>query len=149
MSLDERYARWRLQTIAQLSFAINLFAGLSVAGLGFAVAYLREPLFTPTPCYAVLYLASLSSLGISALCAVAATVTRLLDFRATARKVRLRQTNANPDYIAAAGDPTMGLGKATWRLFWILLATFVLGIAGVTVSLFSVYGSTFLQRSGF
>jgi hypothetical protein len=147
--LNQRFVRWQSQAAAQLSFAINLFAALSVAALSFSVLYLREASFTPTRCYAVLYLASVALLAVSVLCAIAATVTRLLDFRATAQKVRLRQTNATSTELAVAGDHAKGLGKATWRLFWALLATFLLGIAALTISLFSVYGSLFLQRSGF
>lgn len=148
MSLSQRFVRWQAQTIAQLSFAINLFAGLAVAALGFGVSFLREQSFTPDRCYAVAYLGSLVLLGASVLCGVAATVTRLLDFRATAKTVRLRQKDATSTDIAVAGDEAKGLGKATWRLFWALLATFLLGIAGLTVALFHVYGSAFLQRTG-
>lgn len=148
MSLDRRFIRWQTQTIAQLSFAINLFAGLSVAALGFGVSFLREQSFSPNRCYAVAYLASLALLGISTLCGIAATVTRLLDFRATARTVRLRQTDASTAGIAFAGDEAKVLGKATWRLFWALLVTFLLGVSALTLALFSVYGSGFLHRTG-
>jgi len=149
VSLNQRFVRWQTQTIAQLSFAINLFAGLSVAALGFGVSFLREMSFSPSRCYAVLYLASLAFLGVSVLCGIGATVTRLLDFRATTRTVRLRQTDPKSEEIAVVGDEAKGLGKATWRLFWALLGAFLIGIAGLTISLISVYGSTFLQRSGF
>jgi hypothetical protein len=67
MSLDQRFTRWQTQTIVQLSFAINLFVGLSVATLGFGVSLLRQQSFSPTSCYAMLYLVSLALLGVSVL----------------------------------------------------------------------------------
>lgn len=148
MPLDQRFIRWQSQTIAQLTFAINLFAGLSVAAFGVGVSLMREPSFSPSPCYALVYLGSLAFLGISTLTGVAATLTRLLDFRATARTVRLRQKVGTPTDVAFAGDEAKALGKATWRFFWALLLTFLLGIGGLTIVLFSVYGSEFLERTG-
>ncbi len=149
MAVNQRFVRWQTQTITQLSFAINLFAGLSVATLGFGVSFLREASFSPTRGYAIVYLIAIALLCVSVFFGIAATVTRLLDFRATAHKVRLYRTEPTSDEIAAVGDEATGLGKATWRFFWGLLSTFLVGTAGVIVSLFSVYGAGFLRRTGF
>lgn len=147
MSLSGRFIRWQKQTIRQLSFAINLFAGLSVACLGFGVSFLREASFSPSQGYAILYLVSIVFLGVSVLCGVAATVTRLLDFRATAKKLRQRQADSSMVEIAVSDAEAKALGKATWRLFWILLGAWLMGVAGLLVSFFSVYGTAFLQRT--
>jgi hypothetical protein len=141
----ERYVRWQAQAIGQLSFAINLFCGFSVAALGFAVSLFREPSFTPNRCYAILFLLSFGLLSLSVVLGVSAVTTRLIDFRLTARKIRLAQREASSEEIEAVGAETKCLGKATWGLFWLLLGSLVLGVAGVVVSVFSVYASRFLD----
>ncbi len=148
MSLDERFVRWQKQAVKQLSTAINLFSGLSVAALGFSVVFIRENSFTPSKCYAVLYLLSIALFGVSTVCGAAASITRLLDLRATARRVRLRKTDPASPEIDYAGDEAKGLGKATWRLFWWAIGTFFCGVWALAISLFSVFGAAFLQKVG-
>ena len=148
MALADRFVRWQGQAIAQLSFAINLFLGFAVTALAFTLSFLRESSFTPSRCYAFLYLLSLVLLSAAALCGIGAVVTRLLDFRATANKVRLRQQYPISAEIAVLGDYATGLGKATWRLFWFMLGGFTLGIACFAISFFSVYGERVLRAAG-
>jgi hypothetical protein len=148
LPLEERFVRWQSQAMRQLSVAINLFVGFAVAGLGFAVSFLRDLSFAPTRCYAVIYLLSLVLFGIAVLLGAGATVTRLLDFRSTARRVRLRQIDPTSSELVGVTLETGRLGKATWRLFWFLSATFLLAVVALSISLFSVYGSHFLQRAG-
>lgn len=153
MPLNERFVRWQSQTITQLSFSISLFTGYSVAALGFSMTLLRESSFTPKGFYAHLYLFSIAVLGLSILLGVFATVTRLLDFRATTYKIDRRRdrrkassseiTNIDKD-ITEIGGRIRCLGKATWRLFWGLLITFFVGISTLAISLLSVYSSKFL-----
>ncbi|NJL20985.1 MAG: hypothetical protein HC895_09435 [Leptolyngbyaceae cyanobacterium SM1_3_5] len=73
---------------------INLFTGYAVAALGFSVSLLKEASFTPKNLYAYLYLASIFLFGISILLGSVATVTRLLDFQATAQKIKHRRDRA-------------------------------------------------------
>jgi len=145
MSADDRYVRWQSQAIAQLSFAINLFATLSVGALGFGVSLLRDVSFHPTGINACAFLLSLVVLLVSALIGVSAVITRLIDFKRTAHKIRLAQKGAPAEEIEAVGAETKKLGKATWCLFWLLLVSFGLGVAGLVVSVFSVYASRFLD----
>lgn len=56
---NERFVRWQGQTMAQLSTALSLLSGLSVAGLGFLFSLLREKDFLPTGFFALLLLCSL------------------------------------------------------------------------------------------
>src|SRR3990172_8504257 len=137
---ETRYVRWQGLAIAQLSFAINLFLGLSVGSLGFVVSLLREGTFTPSPCYTVVFLSASVLLCFATVCGVGAVVTRLLDFRLTAGKIRRTQTGGYSETTVEVYSDTEALGNATWRLFWSLAGCFSLGVAGLVVSVFSVYG---------
>ncbi len=148
MALEERFVRWQGLSIAQLSFAINLFVGFTVAVLAFSLSLLRELSFAPSRNYAIMYLLSLLLLSAGALCGIGAVVTRLLDFRATTQKIRLQQKVPVSEDVAVIGDYTKGMGKATWRLFWLLLAGFTLGTAFFSLSFFSVYGERMLRTAG-
>jgi hypothetical protein len=148
MTLDDRVIRWQKQSIKQLSAAINLFSAMALAALGFSVVFLKEESFRPSTAYAAMYMSSIVCLGLAVILSTAATVTRLLDFRGTAEKVRLGKSNPTSPQIVLVGDKTKGLGRATWRLFWGLVAAFALGVTALVLSLFSVYGAAFLQRTG-
>lgn len=121
---NERFVRWQGQTISQLSTALALFSGLSVGGLGFLFSLLRDASFKPTGILALLFLLAILSLLVASTSGSAAVVTRLLDFRLTAQK--LRKTNNEP--LTLFGTNASGYGKATWILFWVLLVSFTTGI---------------------
>ncbi|ENC9782875.1 hypothetical protein L4Z64_000942 [Pseudomonas aeruginosa] len=121
---NERFVRWQGQTISQLSTALALFSGLSVGGLGFLFSLLRDASFKPTGILALLFLLAILSLLVASTSGSAAVVTRLLDFRLTAQK--LRKTNNEP--LTLFGTDASWYGKATWILFWILLVSFTIGI---------------------
>src|SRR3989304_1936075 len=84
----ERFIRWQRYTIEQLTFALNLFLGLSVGALAFGLTLLRDDSFSVSGCSKVALSISLVALALSVVAGCAAVVTRLLDFRYTARKVR-------------------------------------------------------------
>jgi hypothetical protein len=148
MTLDDRFVRWQGQTITQLTTALTLFVGFSVGELAFALSYLKESSFQPAGGYAAFFLAAMLLLSVAVICGTGAVITRLLDFRRTARKVRQRQVETSSAEIAGLGDDTRGLGKATWRLFWWLLATFTLGTLAFTVCLAGVYVPNLIRAAG-
>jgi hypothetical protein len=59
---------------------------------------------------------------------MAATWTRLRDFRLTAQKLRRELQSATDEELTEYGETTRRLGKWTWRLFHIQLLTFAAGI---------------------
>jgi hypothetical protein len=131
---DERYNRWQGLAITQLSVAVSLISGLSVAGLGFGASLLRDA----SPESQRLVLVAMGLLCIAAFCSCGAVVTRLLDFRLTARKVR---KDSHPDYdkpLKIFDKDKDEYSRATWRLFWWSLATFLLGAALLIVVYLSV-----------
>lgn len=135
---NERFVRWQGQTISQLSTALALFSGLSVGGLGFLLSLLRDASFKPTGILAVLFLLAFLSLLVASISSCAAVVTRLLDFRLTAQKLR----NMNTEPLTLFGTDSSGYGKATWILFWVLLMSFSIGIllSSVVVGTFYLAG---------
>lgn len=107
--------------MAQLSAALSLFSGLAVAGLGFLFSLLRDKDFIPAGWYAVIFLIALVAFFVAAASGIAAMITRLIDFRFTAQKVR---NNFVEEPLTLFGTDASGYGKATWRLFWTLVISF-------------------------
>jgi len=112
---NARYPRWQDYRIRQLSFSINLFLSFSVASLAYAINLkMQHPADLDLPLRAVIQIWGLSSaLGILA------TISRLLDFRYTARKLRGAR---KCDGIMASW-----CGPVTWGLFWSQILSFVFG----------------------
>ena len=80
----ERYVRWQDHRVTQLSFAINLFLGFAVASLAFAINIkLKDKPHAAIPLDTVIvWWAACAILG------CIATVSKLLDYRYTARKIK-------------------------------------------------------------
>ncbi len=132
---DERFNRWQRLGITQLSVAVSLVSALSIAGLGLGVALLKRD--TPEP--NALILVSMGLLFVAAFCSCGAVITRLLDFRLTARKVR---KDSKPEYeksLKIFGKDKDEYSRATWRLFWIGLSAFFVGAALIIVSFGNMY----------
>ncbi|PIY01697.1 MAG: hypothetical protein COZ23_01765, partial [Hydrogenophilales bacterium CG_4_10_14_3_um_filter_58_23] len=114
---DDRYNRWQGLVIAQLSVAVALISGLSVSGLavGFSLIQIEE--FVPCGAFKVMFAWSFPLLLLAALFSCAAVVSRLLDFRLTARKVRKDQKSdySRPLKIFWLGPEAYG--RITWFLF--------------------------------
>ncbi|WP_339511908.1 hypothetical protein [Pseudomonas sp. RL_15y_Pfl2_60] len=132
---NERFVRWQGQTISQLSTALALFSGLSVAGLGFLFSLVHETSFKPTGVVAALYLLAILSLFIGTIAGSTAVVTRLLDFRLTAKKT----INTSYEPLTLFGANATTLGKATWVSFWVLLISFTIGILLSSLVIGSIY----------
>ena len=93
--MDTRYNRWQTHTITQFSVAIALISGLSVAGIGVIVSLLQNKEFIEYGLVKCLFAGSFVLLIFAALFSCSAVVTRLLDFRLTARTARKKE---NKDY---------------------------------------------------
>lgn len=111
----ERYVRWQDYRITQLSFSINLFLGFAIASLAYAInlklgesAINNDVIVFVVKCW-----------SFSAILGCCATVSRLLDFRFTARKIKFKDKVSN--FMAKH------LGAVTWGLFWGQIITYVSG----------------------
>jgi len=129
----ERFARWQKICLDQLGYALNLILTLTIAALGFCFSLLKDSNFTPGNAAKRVMILSIVLLGVSALSGLACVLNRLLDFRGTAQRAR-----ANPD--APDLGYLKGLGKRTWTLLYIQLATFALGTIALGTTLLLTYG---------
>lgn len=143
---QDRFVRWQAQTMAQLSTALSLMSGLSVAGLAFLFSLLREKDFSPVGWYATLFLIALAAFLVASATGIAAVITRLIDFRLTASKVR---NGAVEEPLTLFGTDASGYGKATWRLFWALIISFSVAVLLAAVVIASVYLRGIINAAGF
>lgn len=138
---NKRFIRWQRYTIEQLTFVLNLFLGLSVGSLAFGIALLQNDSFSLSGCSKVAFSGGLIALALSVASGCAAVVTRLLDFRYTARKVRADEKYDPENEAGVYNYRSKILGKLTWRLFWFELSSFSIGLLGLIVALCSKYGA--------
>ena len=138
---NEPYTRWQGLRIAQLGLCIALFLSFSIAALGFSVNLLVQPRFDITVCFAKLsFLCSVIFGLASVFFGSIAFLTRLWDFRTTAKVVRHRQNPHMADEIERWRRCYKLLGKWSWRLFTWQLCTFGLQILGLAIAFGITYG---------
>ncbi|MCG7867298.1 MAG: hypothetical protein JAY74_13160 [Candidatus Thiodiazotropha taylori] len=114
----ESFVRWQAYQIGHLSFSINLFLGFSVASIAYVFAShdsVRSNGFDISP---QSYIALFWWL-VSAVSGVFSTITRLVDFRYTARRVRAGRKGFE--------CVTMLSGHGTWVFFGVALASYCIG----------------------
>ena len=131
MSATDRFERWQKIAIDQLTYALNLFLALTIAVFGYRFSLLRDAEFmreTSAKCL----MSSFVTLAISGVCGLACVVCRMRDFRGTAQRVR-----GAPE--ARSRQELHGLGRWTWRLFYVHVVGFGLGVALLTIALFRTY----------
>lgn len=145
-SNHERLVRWQSQTVAQMSLVLTLLSGLAIGGLGLCFSLVRQDSFKPTGCYAVLFLLTLLALLVASLSSIGATITRLLDFRLTAQKVRKGEVD---EPLTLFGASASVYGKATWRLFWSTVIMLAIAIVLLAVTMAHVYLGGLLRSAGF
>lgn len=130
---SDRCQRWRKIAIDQLGYALNLILTFTIATLGYWFVLLKDKDFIPSPSAKCAMLLSLSTLSLSAICGLLCVLNRLSDFRGTAKRA-CKQTGAPTQ------DGLRGLGRRTWGLFYVQLATFALGVAALVITLLITYG---------
>ena len=136
---SERFIRWQAYTISQLTFALNLFLGLSVGLLAFVVTLLRDETFLLTGLPKLAFFLCLFALCISFISGCGAVISRLLDFRFTARKIRSDEKGDPDDESGVYRYRSKYLGYLTWRLFWTELFSFIIGVLCLIVAVISAY----------
>ncbi|MCU7851066.1 MAG: hypothetical protein KZQ80_02520 [Candidatus Thiodiazotropha sp. (ex Monitilora ramsayi)] len=112
----ERYVRWQNYRINQLTFSINLFLGFAVASLAYVINIkLNEKPGTINPdlLFPIYWWSASAVLG------TVASLSRLLDFRYTARKIK--------DSSECDKKTAKFFGKATWVTFWMQVITYIVG----------------------
>lgn len=119
--MDARYVRWQGIAMAQFTIAIALLSALSVSMLGASlVLILHEKFPSPGAHGLALGLSMLLLMAVVLLC-LFATVSRTLDFRLTARKVRGKRC------LLMFGISSEQFGRISWLCFWTAILLFLGG----------------------
>lgn len=122
------FIRWQSITIAQLTYAVNLVLGFSVAALAFQVTTLLNEKFNPVSWQKCAFSLSLLTLLVSAGLGIWCVINRLRDFRATTKVARMREQEKSETEMEPHRVLYRKLGKKTWWLFWWQIGTFGVGI---------------------
>ncbi|GAB5605149.1 hypothetical protein [Sideroxyarcus sp. TK5] len=146
------FVRWQAITISQLSYAINLILGFSVAALGFQLSLLQNSDFYLSSLGKCAYLISLTSLFFSTAFGVWVVINRLRDFRLTARTARKKEEMLREKKDRDEIDSVLGpyriksreRGEATWVLFWWQIGSFAVGIFFATLAVLAEFGEKLL-----
>lgn len=136
---EDALVRWETTRRDQLGVAIALLFGLASAALGFCGSLLTAEHAVFGGCGTYLYLLATGTFFVTILLSIAATVTRLLDFRLTARKLRLEGRGEKGAVIDRLKSVTRCFGRCTWGLFYCQLGGFVLGVALLLLALWHIF----------
>lgn len=129
------FIRWQAITVGQLTYAINLVLGFSVATLGFQVTLLLGDKFMPIVWQKCTFSLSLLLLAASVAFGIVVVINRLRAFRATMRAARAREKEETESIIEEYRRLYRKLDHRTWCLFWWQIGTFGGGIALTMLSL--------------
>ena len=134
------YVRWQGFRIAQLGLCIALFLTFAVATLGFSINLLVQPHYPIVNCLArTSFLFSLVGGLLSGSFGGIACLTRLADFRKTAKVVRNRSDASKADTVARWREDYKRLGAWTRRLLTWQLVAFALQVIGLAMALGITY----------
>lgn len=136
---DSRYNRWQGLAIAQFSVAVALITAFSAAALGVGLSLLQSKEFPLSPSLHLLFAGSLLLLLCAVFFSCGAVVTRTLDFRLTARKVRKDTFPGYSKSLTILGVGPDGYGHATWRLFWGSCFVLFVGVVLLVVCVGNAY----------
>ncbi len=124
----EKVSKWDEIRRSQLGVALTLIFGLASGGLAFCSSLLtaEKPPFTAIGAgyFRTAFILFVITVGVS----VAATITRLTDFRLTALKLRSELRESCACYIKLLGTATRFLGHATWILFYAQIILFACSV---------------------
>ena len=138
------FIRWQSITIGQLTYAINLILGFSVATLGFQVTLLLNEKFNPVSWQKCAFSSSLILLITSVIFGVLVVINRLRDFRVTTKAARKREDGADETDIEQYRILYRKLGKNTWYLFWWQIGTFSVGVLFTVLSVWTTASTKLL-----
>ena len=137
---NEPYNRWQGIRIAQLGTCISLFLTFAVATLGFSITLLVDKDYKIVECFPKFcFLSAIVSGCLSILFGSLACLTRLRDFRITAKIVRFRDAEGYRDKIEEYRKESNCFGKRTWRRFWWQLVAFFFQVSGLVLALGITY----------
>jgi hypothetical protein len=136
---NSRYIRWQGLAIAQFSVAVALITAFSAAALGVGLSLLQHKEFPLSPSLHYAFTGSLLLLLCAVFLSCGAVITRTLDFRLTARKVRKDTSPGYSNSLTIWGVGPDGYGRATWRLFWGSCSALLIGVVLLVICVGNAY----------
>ena|ERR1700722_2014390 len=130
---NDRCQRWRKIAIDQLGYLINLTLTFAIAALGYCFVLLQDKEFTLVYSAKRAMIVSMSALAFSAIFGFICAVVRLLDFRGTARRACNHPKKPTKDAMRDLDD-------LTWRLLYVQLGTFGIGVGALAFTLLRTHG---------
>lgn len=132
----DSFIRWQSITLSQLTYAVNLILGLSVASLGFGVSLLINPEFNPEGLTKCIFLISLLAILASVAFGIWCVINRLRDFRITKDIARgSSEQNKIKEKIGSLRELSTSLGLRTWKIFWWQIGMFGAGVLLMVASI--------------
>lgn len=125
--------------IAQMTVAIALISGFSVAGLGAGLALIQNEQFVLSSPFKRVFAVSLVAFLIAAFATGAAVVTRLTDFRLTARKVRKDEYPVYDKSLTFIWLKPDAYGRITWWLFSTGCVALLVGVLSLVACVVAAY----------
>ena len=139
MNKNDSFVRWQDISIKQLGFTTNLIFTINIAVIGFLVSKITDKGFILLCNGKALFTIGLFILILGFISGVLINLTRLYDFRLTARTARINEKDANDSELNDLRQTIKCLGKATWIIFKIQITLFVLGLVSILTSFIIMY----------
>jgi len=139
MSKNDSFVRWQDIFLKQLGFTTNLIFTINIAVIGFLVSKITDKDFILLCNGKALFTIGLFILILSFISGVIINLTRLYDFKLTARTARIREKDTNDSGLNDLRQTTKCIGKATWIIFKIQITLFGLGFASILISFIIMY----------
>jgi len=139
MGKNDSFVRWQSVSINQLGFTSNLIFTINLAVLGFLINKIIDKNFVLLCEGKALFTIGLFLMILCFLTGIAINLTRLYDFRLTAKTARKREKNENSPELKNLRKTTKNLGKSTWIIFIIQLTLFGLGLISIFLSMIIIF----------
>ena len=136
---DERFVRWHGYTMAQFTAVLVLLSGLSVSALGAGIALLNISPVSQLGVHSLAFGLGMLFFVMTIVLTLLAAISRAIDFRLTARKVRGRLDRT------LFGWDDKKFGHVSWFLCWSAIVIFLFG---VFISVISIFVAFILQATG-
>ena len=126
MNENNSFRRWQEVSITQFGYTINLLIGISTGLLLFLFNFVNHSSADLTCAIKVLFWFSIILLSSSSFFGVLCSITRLEDFRLTAKISRIREYKSKFDLKALRAE-TKKLGDKSWNYFVTQASTLLIG----------------------
>jgi len=114
---EEPFIRWQGRSLEYLSYAINLFLGLSIGAQGFEMSLLQDSQFNLMGWQKCVFVLSLLSLLAASGLGVACVLNRVKDFRDTTAIARKKSKEEYDDELDELREIVGIIGTRTRNLF--------------------------------